>query len=155
MFKCWWWKGLLIISVHLYALTRWKALLMRHVPLHDQTQEEPAAACAVSPPWGLRWVEPIPPRGANSPAPDVCFHRAADWGSEITAWTPGISRDHCTYIDMHIRIEEFPSIHIYIIFVLHLKVTVDPITLQTMESIGKTSVSQDALGNTTIIYEQC
>ncbi|KTG46388.1 hypothetical protein cypCar_00003987 [Cyprinus carpio] len=33
-------------------------------------------------------------------------------------------------------------------------VTVDPITLQTMESIGKTSVSQDALGNTTIIYEQ-
>lgn len=33
-------------------------------------------------------------------------------------------------------------------------VTVDPLTLQTMESIGNTSVSQDALGNTTIIYEQ-
>lgn len=33
-------------------------------------------------------------------------------------------------------------------------VSVDPITLQTMESIGNTSVSQDALGNTTIIYEQ-
>ncbi|XP_051758484.1 zinc finger protein 335-like isoform X3 [Ctenopharyngodon idella] len=33
-------------------------------------------------------------------------------------------------------------------------VTVNPITLQTMESIGNTSVSQDALGNTTIIYEQ-
>uniref|UniRef100_A0A8C1Q3C0 C2H2-type domain-containing protein n=1 Tax=Cyprinus carpio TaxID=7962 RepID=A0A8C1Q3C0_CYPCA len=33
-------------------------------------------------------------------------------------------------------------------------IVLDPITLQTMESIGKTSVSQDALGNTTIIYEQ-
>ncbi|XP_057212436.1 zinc finger protein 335-like isoform X2 [Triplophysa rosa] len=33
-------------------------------------------------------------------------------------------------------------------------VSVDPITLQTMESMGNTSVSQDALGNTTIIYEQ-
>ncbi len=53
-----------------------------------------------------------------------------------------------------IRMEENTSIHVYILFVLHLKVTVDPITLQTMESIGKTSVSQDALGNTTIIYEQ-
>lgn len=56
-----------------------------------------------------------------------------------------------------IRMEENTGIHIYsiyIIFVLHLKVTMDPITLQTMESIGKTSVSQDALGNTTIIYEQ-
>lgn len=33
-------------------------------------------------------------------------------------------------------------------------VAVDPLTLQTMEPIGNTSVSQDALGNTTIIYEQ-
>ncbi|XP_051509364.1 zinc finger protein 335-like isoform X2 [Myxocyprinus asiaticus] len=33
-------------------------------------------------------------------------------------------------------------------------VSVDPITLQTMESMGNTSISQDALGNTTIIYEQ-
>ncbi|XP_047655797.1 zinc finger protein 335 isoform X4 [Tachysurus fulvidraco] len=33
-------------------------------------------------------------------------------------------------------------------------VTVDPLTLQTMEPMGSASVSQDALGNTTIIYEQ-
>lgn len=33
-------------------------------------------------------------------------------------------------------------------------VTVDPLTLQTMEPMGNASVSQDALGNTTIIYEQ-
>ncbi len=148
------------MSVHLYPLTRWKALLMWHVPLHNQTQEEPAAACAVSAPRGLRWVEPISSRGANLPAPDVCFLHATDWGTEITAWNPGISRDHCRFIDMQmntfvfIRMEENTSIHVYILFVLHLKVTVDPITLQTMESIGKTSVSQDALGNTTIIYEQ-
>lgn len=30
----------------------------------------------------------------------------------------------------------------------------DPLTLQTMEPMGNASVSQDALGNTTIIYEQ-
>lgn len=34
------------------------------------------------------------------------------------------------------------------------QVTVDPLTLQTMEPMGNASVSQDALGNTTIIYEQ-
>ncbi|MCJ8734954.1 hypothetical protein PDJAM_G00241230 [Pangasius djambal] len=33
-------------------------------------------------------------------------------------------------------------------------VTMDPLTLQTMEPMGNASVSQDALGNTTIIYEQ-
>lgn len=34
------------------------------------------------------------------------------------------------------------------------QVTMDPLTLQTMEPMGNASVSQDALGNTTIIYEQ-
>ncbi|XP_007231995.3 zinc finger protein 335 isoform X3 [Astyanax mexicanus] len=33
-------------------------------------------------------------------------------------------------------------------------VSMDPLTLQTMEPMGNASVSQDALGNTTIIYEQ-
>ncbi|KAL6458907.1 hypothetical protein MHYP_G00323790 [Metynnis hypsauchen] len=33
-------------------------------------------------------------------------------------------------------------------------VSVDPLSLQTMEPMGNASVSQDALGNTTIIYEQ-
>ncbi|KAI5095033.1 zinc finger protein 335 isoform X2 [Silurus meridionalis] len=33
-------------------------------------------------------------------------------------------------------------------------VTVNPLTLQTMEAMGNASVSQDELGNTTIIYEQ-
>uniref|UniRef100_A0A673IAM2 Zinc finger protein 335 n=1 Tax=Sinocyclocheilus rhinocerous TaxID=307959 RepID=A0A673IAM2_9TELE len=32
-------------------------------------------------------------------------------------------------------------------------IVMDPITFQTMESLGNTSVSQDALGNTTIIYD--
>lgn len=40
------------------------------------------------------------------------------------------------------------------ILIIPPQVTVDPLTLQTMEPMGNASVSQDALGNTTIIYEQ-
>lgn len=41
----------------------------------------------------------------------------------------------------------------FVKFLLY-KVTVDSATLQAMEGVENASVSQDTLGNTTIIYEQ-
>lgn len=122
----------------------------------------------MSPPWGIWAVVCFPPWRTCKETTQTFLHPAADWAAQTTIWE--YSRDAKYYCESVLNVELlllllklFKIVALlfcglvfteYIIFILLQQVTVDNATLQAMQGIENASVSQDALGNTTIIYEQ-
>lgn len=104
------------------------------------------------------WPTPrsLPGGGADLSSP---CSRLRSWNNNMTTvqgcHAPLWACD--TFLNMH----HYPILDLFVafftfcgMFMLLYKVTVDSATLQAMQGVENASVSQDTLGNTTIIYEQ-
>lgn len=104
----------------------------------------------------------VPPWGACQEAAQTFLHPAADWGAQATVWQQSRHPTHHCEFDIRVLLQiTTPNLNVIVafitfssIFIPLFKVTVDSATLQAMEGVENASVSQDTLGNTTIIYEQ-